>query len=665
MRKTLIPTLWAALLGTATAAFAQLEQYPQPTNLPVIYITTSDGQSITSKDTYKTCTLVYRDGDSLAIYEGTKIRGRGNSTWANSDKKPYRIKFAQSQKFLGKGYAKSKSWTLLANAGDKSMLRNALTHDLGEFVKMKFSPAARFVDLYLNGDYRGTYQISDHINVDGHRVEVNDTTGYMFEFSQAADKSEEPHFQGQYGWIDVKNPDPPSEEQMEYAEQYFSDTRSRLLNSQFTTYADPRKGYRAMVDTTSLIKWYVASEITTNWDALYSVRAYMEQDSTLCFGPLWDEDLGWNNNSEIDLAEKLIGEQTAIPGYSNLRPLTALTRKLWQDPWFANAVTMRLNKLVKRGIKEYLLAKVDSLASVIEQSQQMNYQKWPLSSSGLANFDRYHSYRSYSQYVSQLSTLVSQRIDYLQSAFAERNKNNRYLDERAALPFSAESGVSVVLRRTVPANMWTSVCLPFSLSESEISRVFGDGARIASLTGVSEGVFEFGSVHRLEAGVPYLVRPTLDVDQPFSFLQVGIATTEPSTVTTDGCRFVGTFAPTTLDCDALTYMLDEGNTLVHPTSEANSLQGFRAYLCLQEQTEMRAFAVDGVIEGEFIRRTIRGDINRDGTITIADVTALVNIVLGKDDAQPYQYDHDAADVNEDGTITIADVTALVNRILGK
>ena len=60
-----------------------------------------------------------------------------------------------------------------------------------------------------------------------------------------------------------------------------------------------------------------------------------------------------------------------------------------------------------------------------------------------------------------------------------------------------------------------------------------------------------------------------------------------------------------------------------------------------------------------------GDINRDGQVSIADVTALVNIILGKDSTVPYQYDHDAADVNTDGGISIADVTALVNIILGK
>ena len=57
------------------------------------------------------------------------------------------------------------------------------------------------------------------------------------------------------------------------------------------------------------------------------------------------------------------------------------------------------------------------------------------------------------------------------------------------------------------------------------------------------------------------------------------------------------------------------------------------------------------------------DVNDDGAITKADVTALVNIILGKDTSG--QYNHDAADVNGDNLITIADVTALVNIILGK
>lgn len=47
------------------------------------------------------------------------------------------------------------------------------------------------------------------------------------------------------------------------------------------------------------------------------------------------------------------------------------------------------------------------------------------------------------------------------------------------------------------------------------------------------------------------------------------------------------------------------------------------------------------------------------------MTALVNIILGKDNEEPYVYNHKAADVNGDKVISVADVTALVNKILGR
>ena len=61
----------------------------------------------------------------------------------------------------------------------------------------------------------------------------------------------------------------------------------------------------------------------------------------------------------------------------------------------------------------------------------------------------------------------------------------------------------------------------------------------------------------------------------------------------------------------------------------------------------------------------RGDVDIDGTVSIADVTALVNIVLGKDNEEPYKNDHKAADTNRDTDISIDDVTALVNFLLGR
>jgi len=88
---------------------------------------------------------------------------------------------------------------------------------------------------------------------------------------------------------------------------------------------------------------------------------------------------------------------------------------------------------------------------------------------------------------------------------------------------------------------------------------------------------------------------------------------------------------------------------------------FNFYITFDDQVTNNGYAAAIHYPAVFII----GDVNRDGSITIADVTALVNIILGQDNTPPYIYDHKAANVNQDAAITIADVTALVNLILGQ
>ena len=71
---------------------------------------------------------------------------------------------------------------------------------------------------------------------------------------------------------------------------------------------------------------------------------------------------------------------------------------------------------------------------------------------------------------------------------------------------------------------------------------------------------------------------------------------------------------------------------------------------------------NNVLPVSLVGRNMPGDVNRDGLVNIADVTALVNIILGKDNSN---YNHVAADMNKDNKINVTDVTALVNNILGK
>ena len=57
---------------------------------------------------------------------------------------------------------------------------------------------------------------------------------------------------------------------------------------------------------------------------------------------------------------------------------------------------------------------------------------------------------------------------------------------------------------------------------------------------------------------------------------------------------------------------------------------------------------------------INGDVNKDNVVNIADVTALIDYLLGADATN---INLDAADVNGDETVNIADVTALIDMLL--
>ena len=229
--------LWVTLAFVVVPAMAQ---YTQMTNLPTVYIDTYNKRSITSKTSYIFSTLTYVDEDGAVTYDSVQIRGRGNSTWGLA-KKPYRLRFKESTRFLGKGYAKARSWTLLANHADKSLIRNAVTFDMGQFVGLPYNPASLFVDLVLNGTYLGSYQISDQINVDKKRVNIVEqetrpgpdddiSGGYLMEVDGFGDSPL--IYTSKSLYVSLKSPDSEvlTSAQRDYVREFLNDFENRLFD---------------------------------------------------------------------------------------------------------------------------------------------------------------------------------------------------------------------------------------------------------------------------------------------------------------------------------------------------------------------------------------------------------------------------------------------------
>ena len=403
------------LLMIGWASPVQAQQYQQLTDVPTVYIETENSQDITSKEDYLKCTFTMVDGTDTLRLENTQIRGRGNSSWWNSEKKPYRVKFDKKQHLLGEDFANAKNWTLLANHGDKTMIRNALTYQLGRFIGMKFCPAAKFVDLYLNGKYRGTYQISDQVQVHKKRVEVDEDNGWLLEVVNEYSKEEPLITSTRYSIMyNIKNPDDD-----------LLTVDKRIAIGQWITafeaavacndYQDPMKGYRAYIDETDFINWYVGAELTGNIDALYSIYMYKEADEQkMHFGPLWDLDLGYDNSSE----KSLLHNMEAFLGLWN-RPFEKILQRLWQDPWFAKACNDRLNQLVDAGLQAHLISAIDSLRGAIWQTQGQNFKVWPINQQ-VYSWEKHSYHNNYDGYINDLKVFINTHIPYLQEAFAQK-----------------------------------------------------------------------------------------------------------------------------------------------------------------------------------------------------------------------------------------------------
>jgi hypothetical protein len=416
---SLFAVISAMQIGSATT-------YKQLTNLPAIYIETFDHQAVTSETVYKLCKIIYVTPDQGTLtFDSVKIRGRGNTTWT-LDKKPYRIKFPQKTKLLGTGYAKAKDWVLLANAGDKLLMRNGLTSYIGQLMNMDFVPACQFTDLYLNGAYRGTYQITDQMEVHKKRVDIveqdtavtNTTTnisgGYFLE-PEGLTASDGLYFDTNNGChIRIHSPDPDviNSRQISYIKNFINRFETVLYGTSFT---NKYFGYQQYVDTTSLISWYLANEICANPDGFWCSFIYKERDNNhIFFGPLWDFDICYNNCSrQGDVTNKL-----AINfGYGSSMTIKGWYTRFWDDPWFKTAVCSHFNQLRANGLDSLMYHYVDSVSDLIEASRIENYKIWSLNTK---IYDEEYLFNTYDEYVDNIKSFIKNHNNYLTGEFTRR-----------------------------------------------------------------------------------------------------------------------------------------------------------------------------------------------------------------------------------------------------
>ncbi len=385
---------------TARAEY-QISITEETNGLPVVLIDT-DGAPIPDKIDYVDSTIsvlgadIYGGDDIYAAVAGIKLRGNSTMGYA---KKPYRIKFDKKQDVFGLG--KAKSWVLLANYLDPASIRNDIAYAFGERLNTVTSgltgfsmyvPRMRPVEVYLNGVYKGLYDMGDHVQVDGTRIDIDDSgdelddndvqlfpeanVGYHLEVEDSSRvipeyENEGTEFfiirnttsDGGTLYVQFKTPEIPSAEQKAYISNYLQ-TVNDLIRARDERVWD-------YIDMDGFIDWYLVNELFKNTDSgfLSSVKMFKDKDGKLSMGPVWDFDLGSGAVAYSDIDDPTgwrTRAQDRCDWYVNLFKMDE----------FVDAVNERWAALHEAGVFDAIFEDIENLTAYLDKSANEDYDLW-------------------------------------------------------------------------------------------------------------------------------------------------------------------------------------------------------------------------------------------------------------------------------------------------
>ncbi|MBO7540017.1 MAG: CotH kinase family protein [Prevotella sp.] len=349
----------------------------QVTNLPTVSIHTLNGEIPYDKEhqIVSQLTIISKDGTKLLSESGT-TRERGNAS-RDFPKKPWRIKFDKKQNVLD-APAKAKKWTLINNYGDKTLMRNLVAFEVSRRMGMAYTPYGTAVDVLLNGEFKGCYQLCDQVTINKNRVNITEMTpddnqgialtgGYLIEVDAYA-YNEKSWFNSNKGNpVTIKSPDEDeiTANQKQYIRNFFN-----KMENQWSVY----------LDVNSFLRHFLVGEFSGNTDTYWSVFMYKERDEDLLrVGPVWDFDLAFNNDQRIypvnNHKDYIYRDGGSCAG--NMK--TFVDNIVVKDATAKRQLVEIWDEARRSGLtEENLLACIDHWASELEQSQRLNFLRWPV-----------------------------------------------------------------------------------------------------------------------------------------------------------------------------------------------------------------------------------------------------------------------------------------------
>ena len=357
-------------------------------SLPVLFINTEDYQDIVSKEEYLNA-VWWLDATGIDGYESIgspnqpqkmQIKGRGNATWTNVDKKSFRLKLDEKQAMMG--MPSNKHWNVMAYPDSwMGKISDAMSFEMGRRMGMAWNPRQEPIEVVLNGQYIGMYFLTEKIRVDKDRVNIVEqrdnetdsakvTGGWLLEI----DNYDEPdnisftEGNGEPFWVTPHSPEVLSTVQRDYITDL-------LLKCDFAIYSPNKQlcKWERYIDIDSLAIFYIVHEAMDNPEA-FSGSCYIHKqrgDSTkLIFGPMWDCGSSFTRYSKNYPFNEFIYEN--MPSYCRSRWIAEIAK----FPRFQQRVRFHWMQFYEQVYPE-MDAFIDAFAARVNAAGNADFVRWP------------------------------------------------------------------------------------------------------------------------------------------------------------------------------------------------------------------------------------------------------------------------------------------------
>ena len=375
--------------------------------------------------------------DPFNNFNGTVgIEHRGSSSQF-FPKKPYgfetRTETGDDLKVSLLGMPKESDWILNASYTDKTLMRDVLTYHLSNQMGM-YATRTKFVELVVDGDYKGVYILMEKIKRDANRVNIASlkpadnsgdalTGGYILKVDKNTG-SADAYWKSPYPannlmeiniMLEYPKKDDITTAQFEYIKNHFTNFEHTLNGPNFK---DPTNGYAKYIDVNTFVDYFLLTELTYNIDAYrLSVFFYKDRDSRdskIKMGPAWDYDHSYGN------ANYCKGWETNHWAYDFVREFCPQDDKqtptwwarLLQDREFCLKVRerwqqLRQNQWTNSNISSF----VNQNVALLGESQVRNFQRWPLLGEWI--WPNYYWGNTYQEEIDWFKNWTEQRLSWL------------------------------------------------------------------------------------------------------------------------------------------------------------------------------------------------------------------------------------------------------------